>query len=270
MTTFKARVRCLLPVLLGACVVFAVVHAWSGNSQRAAQAASKEESATTPLPPATRLVIRVGEHKAKSADLLKPVAAAWEKAVPTHIVLNRTPRIYQTEPVRTLPPPDLEVRAFRSDGKLVLRMSWNDATRDAPEAPPSKTGAGGDSKQLYKRPTSETDAFADAMAVMVPERWTGKEFPSLVMGDRHTAARIYYWNASRGAEELQASGRATQQSTGKTFAHDAQYKSGKWNVTAELAESADGCPIAFAVWDGHVRDRDGLKCVSIWYVLKWQ
>jgi hypothetical protein len=270
MTSFKARVRCLLPLLLGACGLFALIHAWSGKSQPAVQAASKEESATIPLPPAARLVIHVGEYKGKSADLLKPAAAAWEQAAPTHIVLNRTPRIYQSEPVRTLPPPALEVRAFRSDGKLVLRMRWNDATRDAPEAPPSKTGSGGDSKKIYKRPTGETDSFADAMAVMVPERWTGKEFPSLVMGDRHTAARIYYWNASRGAEELQASGRATQQSTGKTFAHDAQHKGGRWSVTAVIDEPPQGCPIAFAVWDGHERDRDGLKCVSIWYVLKWQ
>jgi hypothetical protein len=184
------------------------------------------------------------------------------------VLLNRTPRVYQTEPVRQPAPPALEARAVRVDGKLVVRLRWADATRDAPQAPPRKKGEGGDPARLYKRPTGQTAAFADAAAVMVPERWAGKEFPSLVMGDRNAPARLYYWNASRGAEELLATGRATQKPVGKSFPHRARHAAGAWTLTLELPDPGAGCPAAFAVWDGHAGDRDGLKCFSVWYVLR--
>jgi hypothetical protein len=32
----------------------------------------------------------------------------------------------------------------------------------------------------------------------------------------------------------------------------------------------DSYPIAFAIWDGQLGDRDGLKFFSIWYVLTWK
>jgi DMSO reductase family type II enzyme heme b subunit len=86
------------------------------------------------------------------------------------------------------------------------------------------------------------------------------------MGDRHAPARLFYWNASRGAEELTASGRATPTPTGKTFAHQARYDKGHWTLALALPEQPEGHPVAFAIWDGHVQDRDGMKWFSIWYV----
>ena len=79
--------------------------------------------------------------------------------------------------------------------------------------------------------------------------------------------RLFYWNASRGAEEMSATGRATPKPTGRTFAHRAEYADGKWALTAALPDQADGTPVAFAVWDGAHNDRDGLKFFSVWYVL---
>jgi hypothetical protein len=35
----------------------------------------------------------------------------------------------------------------------------------------------------------------------------------------------------------------------------------------ELPDRPQGCPVAFAVWNGATGDRDGLKYFSIWYVL---
>lgn len=217
-------------------------------------------------PPAS-LVIRVSQYAGKTADALDPASAAWQKATPTRILLNRTPRIYQTEPVAPTAPPSLEVRGLRAESAIVLRLVWDDATMDAPKAPPKKTEDGDDAK-IHKQPTGETSAFADAAAVMVPDEWSGKGFPSLVMGDRNSPARIYYWNASRGAKLLSAVGRATQTPTGKTFEHRAHHADGKWSLTLELPTPPNGSPVAFAIWDGHNSDRDGLKFFSLWYAFK--
>ena len=120
---------------------------------------------------------------------------------------------------------------------------------------------------MYKRPTAETGAFADAAAVMVPDHWTGPSFPSLLMGDKDSPARLYYWSASWGALELLASGRATPQPNGRSFPCRAHHAQGQWTLTAGIPNQPDGYPVAFAVWDGHFGDRDGLKFFSIWYVL---
>jgi hypothetical protein len=219
------------------------------------------------LSPAANLRIRVASSDATVQALLDPADAAWKDAAATGVLLNRTPRVYQTEPPISGKIPELEVRAVRAEGKLVIRLEWDDTTKNAPEAPPRKTGEGGEPEKLYKRPTGETSQFADAAAVMVPENWTGPGFPSLQMGDAKNPVRLFYWNASRGAEELTATGRTTTKASGRTFAHRAEYAADKWRVTLELPEQADGAPVAFAIWDGASDDRDGLKFFSIWYVL---
>jgi hypothetical protein len=156
------------------------------------------DPAPGPLTPAANLRIHFAAAGDEGQALLDPASAAWEKATPTTLLLNRTPRIYRTEPIQDRPVPAAEVRALRSTGKLYLKLTWSDLTRNAPAAPPAGPGQGGDSPRLYQRPTAETTTFGDAAAVMVPEGWTGPAFPSLLMGDKHTPARIYYWNASRG------------------------------------------------------------------------
>jgi hypothetical protein len=220
-----------------------------------------------PLPPATHLRVHAGVSAAGEEAVLEPGAAAWDAAEPTRVILNRTPRVYQTEPTTPRPAPALDVRAVRAGGRLVLRLRWEDATKDAPQAPLRKTGTAGVPEVIYKRPTGATSVFADAAAVMVPETWTGPGFPSLMMGDADNPVRLFYWNASRGAEELTAIGRATPKPAGRTFTHRAAYADGHWTLTAALPDQADGTPLAFAVWDGAHGDRDGLKFFSVWYVV---
>ena len=220
------------------------------------------------LPPAAKMKVRLGESKADLAALLDPRAAAWEKADPTRVLLNRAPRVYQTEKPRLEKPPALEVRALRAGERAVVRLVWEDATRNSPEAPPKRAGEGGDPSKLYKRPTAHTSAFADAAAVMVPDPWNGGAFPSVVMGDGKNPVRLYYWNASRGGDQLVASGRARVESTGKTVRCQARHADGRWAVTLELPTLPAGCPVAFAVWDGEIADRDGMKCFSVWYVVE--
>lgn len=244
----------------------------TGAESGAAQGAAASTDTPSPriLPPADHLKILVGTSAAKSETLLDPAGAVWNQAPPTSILLSRTPRIYQTEPVQHRPIPICQVRALRASGKLYLRLQWDDPTQNAPAAPPARTGEGGDPKLLYKRPTGETATFPDAAAVMMPERWTGPSFPSLLMGDQHTPARLYYWNASRGTEVLTASGRATPQAIGQSFPHRAHHADAKWTVTMEIPDQTDDYPMAFALWDGQFGDRDGLKFFSVWYVLTKQ
>jgi hypothetical protein len=262
--------------LLAAALVLggaAAVALWRpGRHADQAQAASSPpaagaETPAAPLPPPARLRIRVTASGAEEEALLAPGSEEWGQATPTAVILNRTPRVYQTGPATPRPAPALEARAIRAGGKLFVRLRWADATRDAPQAPPRKAGAAGVPEVIYKRPTGATSTFADAAAVMVPERWTGPEFPSLVMGDAKNPVRLFYWNASRGSEELTATGRATPKPTGRELAHRAEYADGRWSLTAALPGQADGTPVAFAVWDGAHGDRDGLKFFSVWYVL---
>ncbi|MFO0930076.1 MAG: hypothetical protein U0736_24135 [Gemmataceae bacterium] len=90
----------------------------------------------------------------------------------------------------------------------------------------------------------------------------------MVMGDAHGPVMLYYWNASRGAEQLKAAGRASVEGTGTTFRSQARHDAGRWTVTMELPALTSPIPVAFAVWDGDVADRNGRKTFSIWYVLE--
>jgi hypothetical protein len=261
----------VVTALLAATILFVVREKLAARSDSAdsSTAVADERSAetTASLPPAAQLRILMRESNAEAGALLDPAAVAWKEASPTSILLNRTPRIYQTEPVQAHPIPRCEVRALRSGGKLILRLVWDDKTKNAPQAPPASHGQAGEPKQLYKRPTGETSAFPDAAAVMLPDQWTGPSFPSLLMGDKHSPARLYYWSASRGAAELTASGRATPEPSGRSFPFHAQHADDKWSLTMAVPDQRDAHPIAFAVWDGEFGDRDGLKFFSIWYVL---
>lgn len=260
-----------ITVLVAALVLFGVLGklgARFGSTHDSTSPLADDSKATaSPLPPAANLRIGVTESNDAASSLLDSAAGAWTGTPATAILLNRTPRIYQTEPAQAVPIPHCEVRALRSDGKLLLRLEWNDKTMNAPQSPPPAGGEGGEPKQLYKRPTGETSQFADAAAVMLPDQWTGPNFPSLLMGEKHSPARLYYWNASRGAQELQASGRATPQPTGREFACQARHGGEKWALTMELPDQPEGYPVAFAIWDGQHGDRDGLKFFSLWYVL---
>jgi hypothetical protein len=255
-----------------------VILAGGGLALRSgARTSARDQSENAPqparevLPPATNLRVVASRLAGNGPALLDPAVRGWEAASPTAVLLNRTPRIYRTEPVQDRPVPSLEVRAIRQGEQVWFRLRWTDATRNAPQAPAAlaqEKGEGPGVAKLHKQPTAHTSRFADAAAVMVPREWHGPGFPSLQMGDKKNPVRLFYWNASRGAEELTASGRATPEGTGHTFAHRADYTEGRWTLTAGLPDIPDGYPLAFAVWDGEHQDRDGLKWFSIWYVLQ--
>jgi len=199
------------------------------------------------------------------AEALLNGSASWDQ-VPAHrISLNRTPPLYDTDEPASLEIPVLDVRLARAGGKLLVQMSWADPTQDSaspPEVPntPPET-------RFRKLPTEADDRFFDAAAVMFPEK-TGAVTPSLQMGDAEDPVQIYYWNAARGPMLMEAAGRGTTRRTGTAFAAHAAYEKGRWTVALELPDLPVGTPLAFAIWNGSQKDRDGRKYFSVWQVLQ--
>src|SRR5262249_5560728 len=155
MKRFLSRGRWLLSLGLVSAGLLVLARSWPGPAPGAAQPPdqgkrpdTERQEAGKAVKPAAPLRLRVGEHGGAGSAVLEPGAAAWDGTKPTRILLSRTPRVSRTEAVRALRVPALEVRALRSAGKLVLRLRWDDATRNAPAAPPRKTGTGGDPARL--------------------------------------------------------------------------------------------------------------------------
>ncbi len=200
-----------------------------------------------------------------SADALLNGSAAWDQVSARRISLNRTPSLYDTDEPASLEIPVMEVRVARASGKVLVRMSWADLTQDAaalPEVPntPPET-------RFRKLPTEADDRFFDAAAVMYPTKARAMT-PSLQMGDTDDPVQIYYWNAARGPMLMEAAGRGTTRRTGASFAARAAHEKGRWTVAFELPNLPAGTPLAFALWNGSQKDRDGRKYFSVWQVLQ--
>src|SRR5262245_48326632 len=116
------RLRSLLLLILGAILVFVLVDRVRSPAQETLRAAPEGEDETKPLPPPTKLIVRMAERSGPKADLLDPKAPAWERVTPTRVVLSRTPRVYQTEKVATTAVPSLKVRSLRSGEQLYVRL----------------------------------------------------------------------------------------------------------------------------------------------------
>ena len=203
-----------------------------------------------------------------SADNLRSGAPAlWNQMAVKHVALNRTPPLYDTDEPATPEISTVDVRALRSSGKLLVQLSWHDTTRDAvtlPEVPNTAPET-----RFRKVQTEADDRFFDAAAVMFPAKAGFDAIaPSLQMGDADHPVEIYYWNATRGAMLMQAQGRSTTKRTGQTFPANGTYQNGQWNVIFELPDLPAGSPVAFAVWNGSQKDRDGRKYFSVWQVLE--
>jgi hypothetical protein len=202
---------------------------------------------------------------ADARELADPADSAWQKIQPNRVALNRTPRLYETEAPSEPEIAEVEVRVARTGGKLLVRLSWRDATQDAAKlAQAPGTPMEG---RFLREPTEETSRFFDAAAIMVPTAVKAAASPSLQMGDPRDPVTIYYWNAARGAMLMEAQGRETTRRTGQTFPARAAYQGGIWSVAFELAGLPPGAPLAFAVWNGSQQDRDGRKYFSVWHWL---
>ncbi len=199
--------------------------------------------------------------------LVDPLATSWQQLPARRVALNRTPPLYDTDPPAELEIPVLEVRVARSEGKLLVHLSWRDATRDAARLP-SMPDTPPETRNL-KAPTPAAERFFDAVAVMFPtSRTPTPATPSLQMGDSNQWVTIHYWNAARGPVLMEAHGRSTTRRTGENFPARGVYGGGVWRVVLELPDLPAGVPLSFAVWNGSQLDRDGRKYFSVWHWLE--
>jgi hypothetical protein len=220
----------------------------------------------TTAPPAP-LALSVAAGSVDVRALADPVSAAWQSIPAQRIALNRTPRLYETEPASESEIPEIEVRVARANGKLLVRLNWRDVTEDAAKIAPAP-GAPTEGR-FMKAATESTSRFFDAAAVMCPtDVKAGGPAPGLQMGDLQDPVTIYYWNAARGPMLMDAKGRETTRRTGLSFPARADYHGGSWSVCFELPELREGAPLAFAVWNGSQQDRDGRKYFSLWHRLR--
>jgi len=209
----------------------------------------------------------VGTSSASADDLLHGASAAWNQIKVKHVALNRTPPLYDTDEPATLEIPAVDVRLVRVVENLLVQLCWHDPTHDAitlaevPSTPPET--------RFRKVQTEANDRFFDAAAVMFPAKTgPGGIAPSLQMGDAEHPVEIYYWNATRGSMVMQAQGRGTTRRTGQAFPVNSTYEKGQWNVIFELPDPPAGTTVAFAIWNGSQKDRDGRKYFSVWQVLE--
>lgn len=226
-----------------------------------------DEPAKATVLAAANLILPVATSSESPAVLANPEASAWQGMPVRRLALNRTPPLYDTESPAELEIPLVEVRLARAGGKLLVHLTWRDASSDAaalaaaPATPPEQ--------RFLKQPTDATDRFFDAVAVMYPTEPAGAILtPSLQMGDANLPVTIYYWNAARGALLMEAQGRGTTRRTGGSFPARGAYRDRTWRVSLELPALPAGVPLAFAVWNGSQQDRDGRKYFSVWHWLE--
>jgi complex iron-sulfur molybdoenzyme family reductase subunit gamma len=221
----------------------------------------------TGVKPVAGQSLSVAALSASADNLLHGGQAAWNQIAVKHVALNRTPPLYDTDEPAALEISTVDVRLARVNKNLLVQLSWRDPTHDAttlaevPNTPP---------ETRFRKVQSEADdRFFDAAAVMFPAKaGTGALAPSLQMGDADHPVEIYYWNATRGAMVMQAQGRGTTRRTGQNFPVNSTYQNGQWNVIFELPDLPAGTTVAFAVWNGSQKDRDGRKYFSVWQVLE--
>ncbi len=211
--------------------------------------------------------LSVAASSASADSLLHGGPVAWNQIAVKHVALNLTPPLYDTDEPATLEIPSVDVRVARTGGNLLVQLIWRDPTHDAialaevPNTPPET--------RFRKVQTEADDRFFDAAAVMFPAKsGSGAIAPSLQMGDAEHPVEIYYWNATRGAMVMQAQGRGTTRRTGQSFPANSTYQNDQWNVIFELPDLPAGTTVAFAVWNGSQKDRDGRKYFSVWQVLQ--
>jgi len=222
--------------------------------------------AQAPNTPASLQSLKITTSSASPDNLLKGESTAWNQIAFKHVALNRTPPLFDTDEPAALEIPIVDVRCVHAGDKLFLQLSWRDPTHDAvslQEVPNTVPET-----RFRKVQTEENDRFFDAAAVMIPSRTDAGVAPSLQMGDADHPVQIYYWNATRGAMLMEAHGRSTTRRTGQTFPASGVYLNGQWTVTLELPNENQGTLMAFAVWNGGQKDRDGRKYFSVWQVLE--
>jgi complex iron-sulfur molybdoenzyme family reductase subunit gamma len=193
---------------------------------------------------------------------LDPLSAAW---------LRQAPATVAVFPQTGVPPAaaaaraaKVKVRAQYSAKTVALHLEWSD------DKPASERGIG---------------TFADGAGVQWPMRYgPGVALPYIGMGQGGAPAALWLWRGDGSAETLAAEGfgTLTAQAADGVKARGV-WKAGKWFVVFTRALAAAGehhvafvparlglVPVAFATWNGEAAERNGLKRLSAWQVLRFE
>ncbi len=199
---------------------------------------------------------------ARAQGPLDPASPEWKAVAPVSLALNRTPPLYPTDAPASLDISSVQLQVLRAGAGTFVRLEWADKSRDSASLPKAERAWQGE--HLVTQ-SDATDRFSDACALMLPARpGTGDLNPSLQMGDPAHPVRIFFWDATRGAAVMEASGRETTKRNGQTFPSRSAHTAGKWSVVMQLPDIPAGTPVALAVWNGAQQDRDGRKYFTIW------
>ena len=198
-----------------------------------------------------------------SEAALDPASPVWKSAELVSLSLQRTPLLYPTDTPATLDITVVKLQLVRGPGAVFAKIEWSDPTHDSTDLPKAERFW---QTEANVKQSGATDRFADACAIMTPERpVSGGVNPSLQMGDAANPVRIFFWDATRGPAVMRASGRETTRRTGESFPVRSAWGAGKWTVTMQLPELREGATVAIAIWNGAQQDRDGRKYFSVWY-----
>jgi len=213
-------------------------------------------AAVAPAVTDARPAFEIPVHYATDGDSLDSVdGEEWSQAPPARVPLASSGAAVPNGDQATVE--RVSVAAARTDDRLYLRLSWPDATRDTS--------------------TSETRAFADAVAVQLPANASVR--PPITMGGSTNRVNVWYWAADGTSEELLAGGPgSTTRFDESRVRTDASYSDGRWHVVfsrslestspnrTAVPRDAD-MDVAVAVWNGSSGERSGQKAVSDWYYL---
>ena len=250
----------------------------------------------------SQTITLVAKRSENPIPLDDPSAGVWNKSSPIQVPLSGqivTPPMGGSDGTVT-------ARALHYDGKLYIRVEWNDESEDAS--------------------TGRQNDFSDAAAVQFPVE-DGESVPAFCMGNPDAPVNIWQWKASWQTEAdaavldvqdvypnmavdqypfedetefypASASGnivaRADRTSAADnllagvfgtlTAAEDqmvagmGSWDDGKWRVVFSRDLEVDGeytqfsegdsTNVAFAVWDGAKAERDGIKSVSQFMTLE--
>lgn len=191
----------------------------------------------------------------EAPDILNPRSSIWQKSPSLQLSLVTAPSAHPAINGKASTS-GLTVKAIRNQEALFIYLEWNDKTQDLPK--------------------TQTDRFIDAAAIQFP--WDLKTTTSVMMGNPGRV-NIWLWRAENQTENLFAEGFGTlNRLPNQNISGQSIYANETWQVVLSrpLSGGPDSglvftgvkqTPIAFAIWDGANKERDGFKAITIEWVL---